>query len=62
MTATPPQYSLEHVERAVLEEIETAVEAAHSLRASGLVRYRNDDRVVEAAHATLRVAALLGSP
>lgn len=43
-------------------EIETAVEATHSLRASGLVRYRSDDLVVEPTHAALRAAALLGSP
>lgn len=42
-------------------EVETAIEAIHNLRASGLVRYRNDDRVVEATHAALRAAALLAS-
>lgn len=43
-------------------EIETATEAIHGLRASGLIRYRNDDRVVEATHAALRAVGLLGSP
>lgn len=43
-------------------EVETAIEAIHGLRASGVVGYRDDDRVVEATHAALRAVALLGSP
>lgn len=33
--------------------------AIRDLRASGLLRYRNDDQVVEPTHAALRVAGLL---
>jgi hypothetical protein len=43
-------------------EIETAAEAIHDLRASGVVRYREDDRLVEPTHAVLRYVALLRSP
>jgi hypothetical protein len=43
-------------------EAETAIGAIHNLRASGLVRYRNDDRLVEPIHALLRYVELLGSP
>jgi hypothetical protein len=42
-------------------EVETAGEAIQSLRASGLVRYRNDDRLVEPTQAVLRYVALMGS-
>lgn len=40
-------------------EVETATHAAWDLRRSGLVRYRNDDQVVELTHAALRAFALL---
>jgi hypothetical protein len=40
-------------------EVETATEAIHGLRASGLIDYRNDDRVVEATYAALRASELL---
>lgn len=43
-------------------EGETAVEAIQSLRASGLIRYRNDDQIVEPTHAVLCYAELMGSP
>jgi hypothetical protein len=39
-------------------ELETATEAIRDLRRSGLVRYRNDDQVVEPTHAALSAAAI----
>jgi len=39
-------------------EVETATEAIRDLRRSGLVRYRNDDQVVEATHAAVSAAAI----
>jgi hypothetical protein len=39
-------------------EVQTATEAALDLRRSGLVRYRNDDRLVEPTQAALRAHAL----
>ncbi len=42
-------------------EVETAAEAIRSLRASGLVRYRNDEQLVEPTQAVLRYVALMGS-
>lgn len=43
-------------------EVETIEHAIRSLRGSGLLRYRNDDRVVEPTHAALCAAALLLAP
>lgn len=40
-------------------EVEVAAEAIHSLRASGLIRYRKDDRIVEATDAALGAVTLL---
>jgi hypothetical protein len=40
-------------------EVETASEAIRDLRRSGLLRYRNDDRVVEPTHAAFCARALL---
>ena len=40
-------------------EVETIADAIRDLRRSGLLRYRNDDRVVELTHTALRAAALL---
>lgn len=39
-------------------EVETATEAIRDLRRSGLLRYRNDDQVVEPTHAALTAAAI----
>lgn len=39
-------------------EVETANEAILDLRRSGLLRYRNDDQVVEPTHAAFSAAAL----
>lgn len=39
-------------------EVETATEAVRDLRRSGLIRYRNDDEVVEPTHAALRAYTL----
>lgn len=39
-------------------EVQTASEATLDLRRSGLVRYRNDDRLVEPTQAALRAHAL----
>jgi hypothetical protein len=39
-------------------EVETATEAIRDLRRSGLVRYRNDDQVVEPTHAAFSAAAI----
>ena len=39
-------------------EIETAVHATRNLRRSGLLRYRNDDQVVEPTHAAFSAVAL----
>lgn len=41
------------------EEVETATDALRDLRRSGLVRYRNDDRLVEVTQAGLRAHELL---
>lgn len=43
-------------------EVEIAAEAIHDLRASGVVRYREDDQLVEPTHAVLRYVELLESP
>jgi hypothetical protein len=43
-------------------EVETIEHAIRDLRGWGLVRYRNDDEVVEPTHATLRAAAMLLPP
>jgi len=40
-------------------EVETATEAIHDLRRSSLVRYRDDDELVEPTQAALRAYALL---
>lgn len=40
-------------------EVETAKQAASNLRSAGLVRYRNDDEIVEPTYAALRARALL---
>ena len=40
-------------------EIDTASEAISDLRGAGLVRYRNDDQVVEPTHAALETVKLL---
>jgi hypothetical protein len=42
-------------------EVEIAKEAARSLRASGLIRYRNDEQVVEATQVALRAHELMAS-
>lgn len=39
-------------------EVETATHAIRDLRRSGLLRYRNDDEVVEPTHAAFRAAAI----
>lgn len=39
-------------------EIETATDALRDLRRSGLLRYRNDDRVVEPTHAAFSAAEI----
>lgn len=39
-------------------EIETATEAICNLRRSGLLRYRNDDQVVEPTHAAFSAAEI----
>jgi aryl-alcohol dehydrogenase-like predicted oxidoreductase len=39
-------------------EVETATDAIRDLRRSGLVRYRNDDQLVEPTQAALRAHAL----
>jgi hypothetical protein len=39
-------------------EVETVTEAIRNLRRSGLVRYRNDDQVVEPTHAAFSAAAI----
>ena len=39
-------------------EVETAANAIRDLRRSGLVRYRNDDQVVEPTHAAISAAAI----
>jgi hypothetical protein len=41
------------------QEIETAMEAVRDLRRRGLVRYRNDDQIVEATHTTLEAVKML---
>jgi hypothetical protein len=43
-------------------EAETVAEALQRLRASGLIRYRNDERLVEPTQAVLRYVALMGPP
>lgn len=43
-------------------EVETALEAIRNLRESGLIRYRDDDQLVEPTHAVLRYVALVASP
>lgn len=43
-------------------EVETATHAIRDLRRSGLLRYRNDDEVVEPTHSALRAHALLNGP
>lgn len=40
-------------------EVETATQAIRELRRSGLLRYRNDDELVEPTHSALRAHALL---
>jgi hypothetical protein len=40
-------------------EVEVATDAIRNLRRSGLIRYRNDDLVVEPTHTALRAAAVL---
>jgi hypothetical protein len=40
-------------------EVEAATDAVRDLRRSGLVRYRNDDLLVEPTQAALRAVALL---
>jgi len=42
-------------------EVEAATHAIRDLRGSGLLRYRNDDGVVEPTHAAIRAAALLAA-
>jgi hypothetical protein len=42
-------------------EAETAAEAIHDLRAFGLIRYRDDDKLVEPTQAVLRYVALMRS-
>jgi hypothetical protein len=42
-------------------EVETAADALCNLRRSGLVRYRNDDRIVEPTHAALCAHVLFGA-
>lgn len=39
-------------------EVETAIEAVRDLRRSGLIRYRNDDEVVEPTQVALRASVL----
>lgn len=39
-------------------EIETVIQAICDLRRSGLLRYRNDDEVVEPTHAAFSAAAI----
>jgi hypothetical protein len=39
-------------------EVETATHAIRDLRRSGLLRYRNDDEVVEPTHAAISAAAI----
>jgi hypothetical protein len=43
-------------------ETETIANAIRDLRRSGLIRYRNDDQLVEPTHAALRAAGLFLSP
>jgi hypothetical protein len=43
-------------------ETEAIRHASRQLRRSGVVRYRNDDQVVEATHPTLRMAKLMELP
>lgn len=43
-------------------EVETAITAIHSLRASGLVRYQNDDQLVEPTYPLQRYVEIVGSP
>jgi hypothetical protein len=43
-------------------EVETALEAIHYLRESGLIRYRDDDQLVEPTQAVLRYVALVELP
>lgn len=43
-------------------ETEAIAHAIRDLRRSGLVRYRNADRIVEPTHPALRAAGLLLSP
>jgi Helix-turn-helix domain len=44
-----------------VREVETVAEAIQSLRASGLIRYRDDDQLVEPTQAVLLYMALLRS-
>lgn len=41
------------------DEAETIAEAARELRRDGLLRYRNDDRVIEPTRAAVRAYAIL---
>lgn len=43
-------------------EMETAIQAIRELRRSGLLRYRDDDEVVEPTPSALRAHALLACP